>query len=668
MNDPHARPTMEPADLFRLKFLQGAQLSPDGRTVAYAVSHVDNDAEADRIAIWLLSLETGNARQLTTGLARDTNPQWSPDGQQIAFLSTRGALSQIYVIPVDGGEARALTSLPQGVVDGPVWSPDGQQIAFTAGPTGDRPNPGTPYRLTRHTYRFDELGYLDPVVQDIYIIAVAGGAPQQLTNDANHNTMPLWSPDGQEILISTTMLPDTYLGYYPRLRVVNLTGEVRELTGDWGYSLAARWTPDSRRVVFCGSPYGRPIGAKNDLWIINREGGAPACRTAELPLGPGSGLQHDMATSLAQVPKLLTSKDGRSAYVQVQDGGTVQIYRVALDGAGNWAVAVGGERSCFPLDLNDQYLLFAASTANQPLDLYVAGLDGSDERQLTWLNESLLAERALPGVERLLFAGSDGVQVEGWIMQPHDSAPPFPTILYIHGGPHSGFGQIFSFDFQILAGAGFAVLFINQRGSTGYGDAFATQIIGDWGNHDYHDLMAGVDAAIARGVADPARLGVCGLSGGGNLTCWIVGHTDRFKAAVPENPVTNWVSFYGVSDIGPWFAVRELGGLPHEIPEVYRRCSPITYAHRCTTPTLLVQGEADYRCPAEQSEQFYAVLKASGCVVEMLRMPNSAHAGAIRGTPVQRRAQNEALLDWMNRYVVGEANGGEHGTAHTLEP
>jgi dipeptidyl aminopeptidase/acylaminoacyl peptidase len=205
----------------------------------------------------------------------------------------------------------------------------------------------------------------------------------------------------------------------------------------------------------------------------------------------------------------------------------------------------------------------------------------------------------------------------------------------------------------MLTGAGYAVLFVNQRGSTGYGDEFSTRIIGDWGNLDYKDLMAGVDFVIQKGIADPDRLGCCGLSGGGNLTCWIVGQTDRFKAAVPENPVTNWVSMYGVADIGPWFVPAEMGELPHEIPEVYRRCSPITYAHRCTTPTLLIQGEHDYRCPTEQSEQFYAVLKASGCVVEMVRLPASFHAASIRGAPVVRRIQNEALLDWMNRYVLG---------------
>jgi dipeptidyl aminopeptidase/acylaminoacyl peptidase len=166
--------------------------------------------------------------------------------------------------------------------------------------------------------------------------------------------------------------------------------------------------------------------------------------------------------------------------------------------------------------------------------------------------------------------------------------------------------------------------------------------------------MAGVDFAIDKDWADPDRLGCCGVSGGGNLSCWIVGHTDRFKAAVPENPVTNWVSFYGTSDIGPRFAADEMGGLPHEIPEVYRRCSPITYAHRCKTPTLLIQGEHDYRCPAEQSEQFYTALKASGCTVEMLRFPAASHSGHADGKPIVRRAQNQAILDWMNRYVLGE--------------
>jgi dipeptidyl aminopeptidase/acylaminoacyl peptidase len=197
------------------------------------------------------------------------------------------------------------------------------------------------------------------------------------------------------------------------------------------------------------------------------------------------------------------------------------------------------------------------------------------------------------------------------------------------------------------------VLFINPRGSTGYGDRFTTAINGDWGNLDYQDIMSGVDHVIERGIADPHHLGVTGASYGGYMTCWIVGHTDRFKAAVIESPVTDLVSLYGTSDLGAFLCTRSFGGKPHEVPEVYRRCSPITYAHKCTTPTLLIQSENDLRSPTGQSEQFYTTLKASGCVVEMLRLPNSHHGGTFRGPPIVRRAQNEALLDWMNRYLGG---------------
>ena len=238
-------------------------------------------------------------------------------------------------------------------------------------------------------------------------------------------------------------------------------------------------------------------------------------------------------------------------------------------------------------------------------------------------------------------------------MLPPEGKPPYPTVLHIHGGPHSIYGHSFHFDFLTLAGAGYAVLFVNHRGSTGYGDAFAVGAKGSWGDLDFKDLMAGVDYAVELGLADPDRLGCCGVSGGGNLSCWIVGQTDRFKAAVPENPVTNFVSLYGTSDIGLFFVAEEMGGKPHEIPEVYTRCSPITFAHNCKTPTLLIVCEHDHRCPPEQAEQFYSVLKASGCTVEMLRLPDSFHGGGTSGPLPARRAHAEALHAWMDRYVMG---------------
>jgi len=641
--------TIKPDDLFRLNFLQDAKASPDGRSVVYVVSKVDHEKDEEHAAIWLHSMDSGECRRLTSGVAYDSDPEWSHDGRRVAFVSSRGEKKQIYVIPVDGGEARALTSLLQGVSGGPKWSPDDEYIAFTTPPEAPEREPDEPYRIKRHIYRFDAFGYLSEALQDIYMIPVDGGEASQLTEDDCNNTAPVWSPDGREIMFLSQWSPDSHR-IPASLKVVDMEGEARDVVGHWGSALSGTWLPDGERIAFIGSPIDSPAGTPNNLWIISQNDESPECRTSDLIYNVGGGLQGDMAV-MAKNQRIILSEDGLNAYVQVQKGGTVHIYRVATEGQESFIPITTGKRSCTLLDLVGDELFYSVSTVINPPDLYCLNLKSGEESRLTSINSSLLEQFDLPEVERITFPSSDGVEVEGWFIRPPFGEAPYPTVLYIHGGPHSGFGHTYSFDFQMLAGAGYGVLFINQRGSTGYGSEFASKIIGDWGNLDYKDLMAGVGHVVKRGLADGARLGCCGLSGGGNLTAWIVGHTNIFKAAVPENPVINWVSFYGVSDIGPWFSVRELGGLPHEIPEVYRRCSPITEAHNCTTPTLLIQGEDDYRCPAEQSEQFYSVLKASGCVVEMLRIPKSSHTGAIRGSIKARRAQNEALLEWMNKYL-----------------
>ena len=646
--------TVEPADLFRLKFVTGAQLSPDGERVAYTVTHVDAEKDKEFSAIWLMTLATGETRQFTSGTARDASPKWSPDGKQIAFISTRGEKPQIYVIPVDGGEARAVTSLKQGAGGALDWSPDGKQIAFTTVPKEEPRDPAKPYRVTRHVYRFDSMEYLDDSVQALYVVNVESGEARKLTDDKFLSGNPQWSPDGKSVLYSASMYPDTHKAFYPRLRLINIeSGECRTLVDEWGSVGGFGWLPDGKRIAFGGSPHGLPPGTKGDIWVMTIDGEEPECRTAGLLVGVDGGLQADMPV-MSYSMKLPITSDGKYALPRVQDGGTLHVYKVALEGAESWTPLVTGERSVYLQSASDTNLLYLASDPLHPIDLYISDANGKSERQITCINDEFLASLKLPRFENLWFKGEDGVDVEGWIAFPPVGEAPYPTTLNIHGGPHSGFGNAFHFDTQMLCGAGYAVLMINQRGSTGYGSEFATKIMGDWGNHDYKDLMAGVDYAIEKGYTDPDRLGVFGLSGGGNLSCWIVANTRRFKAAVPENPVVNWVSMYGVSDISAWYAAEEMGGRPHEIPEVYARCSPITYAHTCTTPTLLIQGEHDYRCPAEQSEQFYTTLKANDCIVEMLRLPNASHASSIFGEVSIRKAQNDATLEWMNRYVLGK--------------
>jgi dipeptidyl aminopeptidase/acylaminoacyl peptidase len=655
MNTLREKRPVQITDLFRLKILQEARFSPDGNTIVYCVSQIDAEKEEEYATLWIHSLETGISRQLTAGLTRDSGPAWSPDGKQIAFLSNRGDKPQIYIIPVDGGEARSLTAMKQGVGSPPVWSPDGKWIAYTAGPGIDPPNPMKPYRITRTIYRFDGVGLVDRCKQDIYVCPVDGGEPRQLTYDDCMNNNPLWSPDGKEILYSSSFSPDSYSAY-GSLNVVNLKGEIREIAKDIGIGQTYNWTPDGKFVVFTGNN-GKPYLTKYDLWIVNRGGSAMECRTKNLEVGVRGILQGDFPVNwYNQDGPIAVDMDSTSAYVHIQEGGNKNIYRIALTGPEAWTPITKGDQACALMDKNGSQLLYAVSTINNPADLFITDLNGINETQITHLNDEMTDEWQLPTTERLTFQGADGERVEGWIMKPAFGEDPYPTILYIHGGPYVGFGNIFCFDFQMLAGAGYAVLFINHRGSSGYGNNFSTVIRGNFGELSYQDLMAGVDFAIAKGITDHDRLGVCGLSGGGYLTCWIVGQTDRFKAAVPENMVTNFVSFYGVSDIGPVVSDYFLGGSPHEIPDIYQRCSPITFAHKCKTPTLLIQGELDLRCAAEQSEQFYTVLRVNGCIAEMLRLPGCSHEGTIIGPPIYRRVQNEALLEWMNRYVMGIAS------------
>lgn len=462
----------------------------------------------------------------------------------------------------------------------------------------------------------------------------------------------MFSPCGKRILFCGSTSAEGYPALEWRLFTVELTdGHVTEVLGKGWSIVAARWSLCGERIVFAGDRDSDLMVPMPGLWMVDRDGANAQARTRGLISNLGLLIHHDMPTWAAQ-ENFFVVPDSRYAYVTAMNRGTAEICRVALDGPLSCEPVISGPRCCLIMDMHPatEQLLFSASDINTPWELFVADLQGRSERRLTNLNATTLKRWPTLAVRQLTFESSDGMRIEAWHLGRADRKGPQPTVLFIHGGPELSCGHVFRFDFHLLAANGYAVLMVNFRGSAGYGEPFMRAIQGDWGARAYPDYMAAADEAIARGLTDPERLGIWGPSHGGFATCWAVGHTHRFKAALAESSVTNLATLYYLCDVPDLF-VRGLGGRPDEIPDIYRSRSPLTYAHRCRTPTLLMHGEADLRCHIVEAEQFYRALHDAGCPTEMVRIPRMTHMGDSTGPPAARLAQNEVLLEWFERHL-----------------
>ncbi len=632
-------------DAQRLKFIRDAGFVAGGRHGFYSVSETDDKARETR-SLWLFDRGSSAVRRLGEELGDLGAVAPSPDGEWFAVLADVDGRRQLCLVPVDGGAARTLTSLPQGVTGDLAWSPDGHSIAFTAGPAEVR-DPSLPYRIDRPTYRFDGIGYLDDAAQDIHVVDVTSAVVRRLTGDRCVNTEPRWSPDGRSLAYLVSFPPDRAWTQEPDVHVMTVeTGRSRAVVHRWGAVLGMEWSADGERIVFVGasSATGRALTQKSDVWVVDVAGGEPRCRTANLLAGVGTRIQVDLPSWVELTSPRIRIHEG-DAYVAGQVGGDMVIYRVGLSGPEAVERVPGMDRSVYLIDVDEEGdVLHLATSIVEPPELMLG------PTRVTALNDALLAGVARPDVRRLTVTAPDGVRTDAWALTPPGEDGPWPTVLYVHGGPYGAFGDTYMIDFQLLVGAGFAVVFHNFRGSGGYGSEFLQKIVGKWGAAGSLDHHATVDEAVRAGIADPERLGVCGYSHGGFATCWLVGTSDRFKAAVAENPVTSWTTAYGVVDSETWIA-RELGGTPHEAPDNYRARSPLTHAPNCRTPLLFVIGEHDMRCHPVEAEQYYRVLTANGVPTEMLRLPNSSHIGTWNGPVPARMAQNEALVEWFTRYL-----------------
>ena len=644
------------SDLFNLAMASDPQISPDGRQVAYVRKSNDVMTDKARSSIWLVDVATGQQRPIAVGSGDSFGPAWSPDGKRLAYGSTaEGGAAQLFVRWMDSGQSARITGLP----DSPQaieWSPDGNRLAYAMNVPDDGPKLGSaPAKpeganwakpleiIDKVTYRADGAGYLKPGFDHIFIVDANGGAPQQLTFGTFHDGAPHWERGGQSILFSAVRKPDwEMIANDSEVYRVSLSGgEPQALTSRKGPDDNPRPSPDGRSIAFVGYDDDLRGYQQGDLYVMDSGGGGAR------KIAPGLD---------RSINDFAWSADGRSIVASYEEGGKTTVARIGLDGrvapithemggsgfdrpyaGGSFSVAKTGA------------IAFTSDSPGRPAD--VAVTQSGQTRLLTRLNDLALSRKALGGLTPLEVRASDGGKVPAWILLPagYQQDKPLPMILEIHGGPYASYGPHFSADYQLYNSAGYAVLYTNPRGSTGYGQKFADGIEKTYPDSDYDDLMAAVDAAVASGMADPNNLFVTGGSGGGILTAWIIGKTNRFKAAAAQKPVINWTSMALTADGPNFFGPYWLGALPWENYQSYWARSPLSQLAKVKTPTLVVVGSEDYRTPVSEAEQLYTALKLVHVPTMLVKVPDASHGG-IAARPSQAAAKASAIIAWFDKY------------------
>jgi len=622
------------------------RISPDGSAIVYALVEIDREKNAPSSQLWICDRDGSNALRITWSGNANGSPRWSPDGSSILFTSDRTGKSGVFILPLDGGEAREVLSYA-GPLSELNWSPDGKSVVFTAqvdpqNPEGTPPAPGAPpkVRVTqRLDYKADMRGWVNDARMQVFVADIETGTRRQLTSETNDHAMPAISPDGRSVAYAVGAGDNLR----NRLVIQRLdSGATQEVIPAGRVGVFA-WSPGSDRIIVASDP---GMTSQPDFYVVDAASGDVRPITDDLQVLPGS------LFPLLAPPEPPIWLDDRQVLFLGGREGTNGLYVIDSEqGSVEPVHRATGLLGGLSLDASKRFIVQAVSTLDSFGELAVYDSQSGASTTITALNREVFAEHPPAKGERFLVDRGD-FQIEGWLLTPPDFDPgkKYPVILDIHGGPQGAYGPFFMSWQHVLATNGFLVAISNPRGSATYGRTFTEQVVNDWGGEDYRDLLAVIDAVLERPYADASRTGIFGYSYGGYMTSWMLGQTDRFKACVCGAPPFDLESMYGTSDMGIYGA-SHWGGKPHEAVEQYARHSPSTLAYRCTTPTLIVQGEADERCPVGQAEQMFTTLKQAGCEVELARYPGGSHIFFIAGQPAHRVDFHQRVLDWYRGHL-----------------